>query len=63
MRESEVREKIEAAGGSWEVFLDWMFCQTVGTYENGDTDWYDWDVERFIRYQCNPKNEPLQDFD
>lgn len=63
MREKDARLKIYAAGGSWDVFNDWMRGQTVGMYEDGECDLYEYDVERFIRYKCNPKNEPTYDFD
>ena len=63
MRESEAKRQIEAAGGSWDVFLKWMRGQTVGMYENGETDWYEYDVNRFIRYNCDPKKEPLHEMD
>ena len=63
MREVEAKKKIENAGGSWEVFNDWMYGQTVGIYPDGEVDIYEYDVNRFIRYRCNPKNEPVEDWD
>ena len=47
MKEAEVRKLLEANNKTWEEFLDWMCGQTVGE-KDGETDWYDWDVERFI---------------
>jgi len=63
MREKEAKIKIKEIGGDWNVFMKWMKNQTVSSYPNGDTDYYDYDVARFIRYRCNPKNEPIIDFD
>lgn len=63
MTEAEVREKIEQAGGSWETFNDWMTGQTVGLDEDGTINYYEYDVSRFLRYKCNPKNEPLVEWD
>lgn len=65
MTTKEAQSKIKKAGGTqaWYLFLDWMKGQTVGMNEDGTTDWYDYDVNRFIRYKCNPKNEPLVDVD
>lgn len=63
MKEAEVREKIERAGGSWEVFSDWMAGQTCGLDEDGTIDYYEYDVNRFLRYKCNQKNEPLIEWD
>lgn len=60
---SEAKNRIESAGGSWDVFNEWMTGQTVGIYPDGSTDIYEYDVNRFIRYNCKPKNEPLVDFD
>lgn len=63
MTTQEAQNKIKKAGGKWEDFVDWMFGQTVGLYENGETNWYEYDVNRFISYKCNAKNEPLVDWD
>lgn len=63
MKRIEVQELIEKAGGSMSEFDDWMTGQTVGIDDNGETDYYDYDVRRFIRYSCDPKNEPLSEFD
>ena len=61
MRLSEIEKKI--GKDKLAVFLKWMNHQTVGTYEDGETDFYDEDVERFIRYKCNPDNEPMSEGD
>lgn len=63
MTTKEVKKRIKDANGKWSIFLKWMNGQTVGMYSNGDTDWYEYDVGRFIKYNCNPNNEPLKDFD
>jgi hypothetical protein len=59
----EAKLKIKQAGGSWKVFDKWMFGQTYGFNPDGSTNLYDYDVNRFIRYKCNPKNEPPLDVD
>lgn len=43
MREAEIKERM------WKVFLKWMAGQTVSAYPDGETDYYDHDVERFAR--------------
>lgn len=63
MKTLEAKSKIEAAGGSWETFCKWMYGQTMGVYPDGSANIYEYDVDRFIRYQCNPKNEPVGDWD
>ena len=63
MRIDEARKAVEEAGGDWEIFQKWMRGQTVSMYEDGETDIYEWDVERFIRYKCNPDNEPFEEWD
>lgn len=63
MTTQEVKQKLKEAKGSWKVFLEWMRGQTVGMYPDGETDWYEYDVKRFIKYKCNPKNEPINDYD
>lgn len=62
MNATKTRERIETAGGKWSVFQKWMSGQTVGVV-NGEVDYYNYDIERFIRYNCNPDNEPVEDFD
>jgi hypothetical protein len=62
MNTTAAKKKIKEAGGSWSVFEKWMYGQTVG-YVNGEIDWYDYDVNRFIEYNCDPDNEPVEDFD
>src|SRR5438132_7237500 len=54
MTESQTRQTIAAAGGSFETFLQWMGGQTVGMNPDGSTDYYEDDVERFIRNGCSP---------
>lgn len=59
----EAETKIKEAGGDIRVFWKWMGGQTVGLYKDGTTNVYDYDVGRFIRYGCDPKNEPLLEMD
>lgn len=63
MTANEAARKIEEAGGSWEVFSNWMGGQTVGMYPDGELDYYEYDIDRFIRYKCNPDNEPIEEWD
>ena len=63
MKIEQAKKKIKDAGGDWEVFMEWMSGQTVGLNDDGSTDFYDYDVNRFIRYKCDPKNEPWYEFD
>ena len=48
MTTHEAKSVIEDAGLDWEKFVDWMQGQTVGMYEDGSTNWYVWDVQKFI---------------
>jgi len=59
----EAEKKIVEAGGSVDVFWEWMSGQTCGLNPDGTTDVYEYDVNRFIRYKCNPKNEPISEVD
>lgn len=63
MNESQAKSAIRKAGGSWDVFIEWMSGQTMRLNEDGTSDYYDRDVERYIRYGCNPANEPIIDYD
>ena len=48
MRESEVKKLLKENKLSWKEFKNWMRGQTTGVYSDGSTDYYGWDVERFI---------------
>ena len=48
MREEEVKETI--GEHNWAAFIKWMYGQTVSLYEDGTTDYYESDVERFKGY-------------
>ena len=63
MRIEEAKKKINEAGGSWRIFQKFMNGQTMGIDDKGFVDIYDWDVERFIRYNCDPSNEPIEEWD
>jgi len=49
MTEKEVRKLLKENGRTWREFVKWMSGQTLGLNEDGTTDFYDWDVERFIQ--------------
>ena len=59
----QAENKIKEAKGSIDVFWKWMKGQTIGLNEDGTTDIYEYDVDRFIRYKCNPNNEPVWEID
>jgi len=63
MRIEEAEKAIKDAGGDVEVFWKWMYGQTMSLNDDGSTNVYEYDVERFIRYKCNPDNEPLNEWD
>lgn len=48
MTANEVKNLLNQHNKSWEDFCKWMSGQTVGVYANGEIDWYEWDVKRFI---------------
>jgi hypothetical protein len=35
--------------GNWKEFCKWMYGQTTGITEDGQPDYYSWDVLRFKR--------------
>lgn len=46
MLKEEVLQKIGKK--NWSVFTKWMCGQTVGI-KDGELDYYEWDVDRFVR--------------
>jgi len=58
----QARKEIEKAGGNWYVFIKWMFGQT-GPIVKGELCYYKYDIDRFIGYKCDPKNEPPVEYD
>jgi len=49
MKEKEAKQKIEEAGKTWKDFMEYMFGETVGFYDDGTTNYYELDVDRFIK--------------
>ena len=49
MNEQQVKQLLNKHNLLWEDFTAWMFGQTVGMAEDGTTQYYEWDVERFVR--------------
>ena len=47
MREGRVRELIGEE--NWKGFCEWMGGQTVGLYSDGGTNYYDCDVNAYLR--------------
>lgn len=62
MTQEKAEKLVIEAGGKVEDLWEWMRGQTCGLID-GVPDFYDYDIERFIRYKCNPKNEPIAEFD
>jgi len=62
LTEKQTKKMIEKAKGSWKVFNEWMAGQTCPLID-GKCGYYEYDVARFIRYKCNPKNEPYEEWD
>lgn len=48
MTRKQVETKLKENNLKWSVFSKWMCGQTMGIVD-GEPDYYDWDVERFIR--------------
>lgn len=46
MRESEIKKLIGKK--NWKPFLEWMRGQTVGVYDDGEINYYPWDVDKFV---------------
>ena len=49
MTTDETKSVIEDAGLKFEDFVEWMDGQTIGMYPDGSTNWYVWDVDRYVR--------------
>ena len=50
MNEKQLRKILKENNRTWEEFLEWMHGQTMSADENGETNYYDWDVDRFIKH-------------
>jgi len=48
MRKKEIVKRL---GGNhrWKGFMEWMRGQTVGVYPDGETDFYEHDVNAYVR--------------
>jgi hypothetical protein len=49
MTQKQVEIKLKENNLKWSVFSKWMCGQTVGLNKDGTIDYYEYDVERFIR--------------
>jgi len=49
MKIKEAQKLIKKSGKSFDDFIEWMENQTVAMDEDGETIFFDGDVERFIR--------------
>ena len=63
MTTQEVEAKLAERNIPWDDFQHWMRGQTVGMNEDGSTNWYEYDVNRFIRYRVNGTKESSAEFD
>lgn len=63
MTTEQVRQKLLDHNVSWDQFAKWMEGQTVGVYPDGSTDWYDYDVHRFIRHTLQRSKENSAEWD
>ena len=48
MTKQDVQELLKEHNKDWCEFMEFMFCQEVGEYEDGGTDYYEDDVNIFI---------------
>lgn len=63
MTTEQVEQKLKENNLSWDDFQNWMQGQTVGANEDGSTNWYDWDVERFIKHRLRNTKENSAEWD
>jgi len=49
MHTKQLKALLKKHNREWEEFIEWMEGQTVGEYKDGDTNWFDDDVSRFIK--------------
>jgi len=47
----------------WKEFQKWMVGQTVSVYEDGSTNIYEYDVDRFLRYKKRGYPETCAEWD
>lgn len=63
MVESEVKRQLEENNLPWEDFQKWMFGQTVSVLDNGQIEYYDWDVNRYVAAMLKHGNTDSTIFD
>jgi len=49
MTEKEVKKLLKENKRTWEEFMDFMIGQTMGLEEDGSSNYYECDVDRFIK--------------
>ena len=54
MTKKEVKKLLKENKLKWSDFSKWMNGQTVGM-KDGEIDYYDWDVQRYIQLLVNNK--------
>ncbi len=55
----EVKKLMKENKITMKAFDKWMFGQTCPLTDKGELAYYIWDVERFISYKGDPKNESV----
>lgn len=60
--EQQIRELLDKNNITLEAFNKWMTGQTCPIVD-GEFCYYQYDVDRFIRYKGDAKNEPLVEWD
>lgn len=63
MTTAEVQQQLAKHNIPWDDFQSWMHGQTVGMDESGGTNWYDHDVERFIKHALRGTKESSVQWD
>lgn len=63
MTTQEVERKLADKNIPWERFQTWMNGQTVSGYPDGSTNWYEYDVDRFIRHTLKDTKENSVEWD
>lgn len=62
MNELQVKKLLEENKLTWRKFKEWMYGQTYAMID-GEPDYYEWDVERFVRNQrcrCDCRFAPVK---
>ena len=61
MNDWEVKKRLEDNNLSWADFQKWMIGQTITVLENGESEYYDWDVNLYIHFKLKKQEPPIED--